>query len=423
MTYFDEITLSFLRKSQWSTEEEMYETRLRGLLDLLNQAKNHTKYYRNLPKITDLESVNKLPLLTKDMIHNNFDALTADNIQNKLKWTGGTSQVVNILSPLDQTSLYSGKQRFMEWQRCVPKREAVLWGLGELERDSGIKWMTIRGNVLYLPIEYLRTKEDAIRYLKAIIEFSPDKIRGYPSAMTTLAYYALEEEIKYQPKIIETNCEPLTPYKKELLQRAFNAPIFVFYGSQDLGSMAQDCYRHKGLHLFAERYILEKSEEGRFLWTDLLNYAMPLIRYENGDEGKFMETKCSCGRVLPMIHETIGRTLYFLLTENNEWLNMTELHEFAYWSIPDFLKFVDKHQVVQEEKGKATFTLKVWDINKKPDMTSLIQRFRNIGLDITIKWTIDSSDIQLSKSGKLISCITPFKPPWLGQETSFPELM
>lgn len=423
MTYFEEMSLELLQKSQWFTEQEMYELRLKGLLDLLKQAREHTKYYKDAPNIKDLESLNQFPILTKETIHDKCDVLTADNIAWKWKWTGGTCQVVNIKSPLNQTPLYTGKKRFMEWQGKQSLREAVLWGLGELERDSGIEKACIRGNILFLPIEHLRTKEDAIKYLRMIQKFQPDKIRGYPSAMTTLAYYALEEGIEYRPNVIETNCEPLTPYKKGLIWNAFNASIFVFYGSQDLGSMAQDCDKHEGLHFWAERYIIERTEEGRFLWTDLLNYAMPLIRYENGDEGKFVENSCSCGRVLPMIHETLGRTLYFLLAKNDKWINMTELHEHAYWSVPNFLKFVDCHQVIQTEKGKCVFVLKVWNINEKPNMAFLIERFKNQGLDIKIKYTTNKSDIRLSPSGKLISCITPFKPPWLGKETNIPERM
>ena len=77
---------------------------------------------------------------------------------------------------------------------------------------------------------------------------------------------------------------------------------------------------------------------------------------------------------------------------------------------------------MQTEKGKCVFTLKVWNINEKPDMTFLIERFKKQGLDITIKWTVNKEDIKLSRSGKLISCITSFKPPWLGKETESPEL-
>lgn len=421
MTYFDEMTIELLRKSQWFSEQQMYELRLKGLKDLLKQAKEHTKYYKNIQNIKDLESINRLPILTKEIIHDNIEELTVDNIAWKWKWTGATCQIVNIKSPLNQIPLYTGKQRFMSWQGKATVKEAVLWGLGELERDSGIKKACVRGNTLYLPIEHLQTKQDTLRYLNMIRDFKPDKIRGYPSAMTTLAYYALEDGIECKPDVIETNCEPLTPYKRELIQKAFNAPIFVFYGSQDLGSMAQDCDKHEGLHLWAERYIVERSEEGRFLWTDLLNYAMPLIRYENGDEGKFVGKDCSCGRSLPLINETLGRTLYFLLTKDDKWINMTELHEHAYWSIPNFLKFVDCHQVVQTEKGKCVFTLKVWNMNETPDMAFLTERFKSQGLDIKIKFTTNKSDIKLSPSGKLVSCITSFRPPWLGKETSFPE--
>ena len=48
--------------------------------------------------------------------------------------------------------------------------------------------------------------------------------------------------------------------------------------------------------------------------TDLLNYSMPLIRYEIGDVGAFAtEQNCPCGRGLPLLAEVRGRTTDFLI--------------------------------------------------------------------------------------------------------------
>ena len=423
MTYFNKINIDLLHKSQFYSEDKLRELRTEGLLDLLEQARLHTKYYKKLLKIKEIEELDQVPILTKDLIHNQFKELTADNIENREKWTGGTSQQVVIKSPANSTPLYAGKERFMEWQGLKNIKEACLWGQGELQHDLGIIEPKIIGNTLYMPIEQLRSRKDALSYLKMIEEFKPNKFRGYPSALTLLAYYAMEKKKRYQPEIIESNCEPLTPYKKKMIEEAFNAPVYVFYGSQDLGSMAQDCSQHEGLHLFAERYILEVTKEGRFLWTDLLNYAMPLIRYENGDSGKILKTKCSCGRVLPLLDETLGRTLYFLWTSTDEWINVTEIHEHMYFDVADYLKLVDRHQVIQEEQGKCVLILKPWDLTKKPDMTCILERFKKYGLDIEVKWTTSLQDFQLSKSGKQLSVVTKFTPPWLGKETELAERM
>lgn len=423
MTYFEGIDLALLRKSQFYSEDEMRKLRTKGLRDLIKQARLHTKYYKHLPQILEIEELDQLPILTKELIHKNFEELTADNIPYKQKWTGGTSQQVVIRSPVQIGPLYAGKERFMEWQGLSPIREACLWGQGELQHDLGITKPTVRGNVLYLPIEQLRTEQDAFLYLQKIQEFKPNKFRGYPSALTLLAYCALERNISYQPVVIESNCEPLTPYKKKLIEKAFNAPVYVFYGSQDLGSMAQDCEKHEGLHLYAERYLLEETKEGRFLWTDLLNYSMPLIRYENGDSGKIKKEKCSCERILPLLHEILGRTLYFLWTSQDSWISVTEIHEHMYFDVPHYLELIDRHQVVQEEKGECILVLKPWSLTNKPDMSCIIQRFKKYGLDIQLKWTTSLDDFQFSKSGKQLSVVTKFTPPWLGKETELAERM
>eukprot|EP01089_Gocevia_fonbrunei_P008305 TRINITY_DN19971_c0_g1_i1.p1 TRINITY_DN19971_c0_g1~~TRINITY_DN19971_c0_g1_i1.p1 ORF type:complete len:168 (-),score=24.78 TRINITY_DN19971_c0_g1_i1:103-606(-) len=46
---------------------------------------------------------------------------------------------------------------------------------------------------------------------------------------------------------------------------------------------------------------------GKILLTDLTNYAFPLIRYEIGDEGKYKDHMCSCGRALPLMDNVRGR--------------------------------------------------------------------------------------------------------------------
>ena len=46
---------------------------------------------------------------------------------------------------------------------------------------------------------------------------------------------------------------------------------------------------------------------GKVLLTDLTNFAFPLIRYEIGDEGKYLDRTCSCGRTLPLMDNIKGR--------------------------------------------------------------------------------------------------------------------
>jgi phenylacetate-CoA ligase len=418
MNYLNKINLDFLFKSQYWTKEQLKELQFDGLKDLIIHAKKNCLFYKNLPIIHDIDDLKNIPILTKRQIHNNFSALTANNIPSCRKWTGGTSEQVVILSNLDQKQIIDMKIRFDSWHpKETWKRQAVVWGGGELAhkepyevRNALHEYFGIY-SVHYFPIEWMVDEETTLRYLKMMVKFNPTSIRGYASALRKLSYYAIKHNIKLSDlKCIINNCEPLTEDTRKLAREAFNAEIFNFYGSQDLGSMAQDCEKHEGLHLGMERYILEIMPDGRLIWTDLLNYAMPLIRYENGDIGE-LDKSCSCGRGLTTLKNIVGRTFQYLWTKQGTWLNVTEINEAMYYDVPNYLDLIEAHQVQQDEKGKIKLLLKPWDKNKLPNMT-IIQKYFANRLDIEIIYV---DEMVLSKSGKQLACITKFRPPWINK--------
>jgi phenylacetate-CoA ligase len=55
------------------------------------------------------------------------------------------------------------------------------------------------------------------------------------------------------------------------------------------------------------------GEMGAILVTDLLNRAMPLIRYRIGDMGSWAAGDCPCGRHLPRLERVAGRVTDFLV--------------------------------------------------------------------------------------------------------------
>jgi phenylacetate-CoA ligase len=55
------------------------------------------------------------------------------------------------------------------------------------------------------------------------------------------------------------------------------------------------------------------GEPGAILVTDLLNFAMPLIRYRIGDTGVWADGPCRCGRGLPRLACVTGRVSDFVV--------------------------------------------------------------------------------------------------------------
>jgi phenylacetate-CoA ligase len=413
LSYPTQMTASFLQRTQWWSEDRIKELQLEGLKQLVNWARRKCPYYRSFPKVSCIEDLKRFPVLSKRIIHDHFDDLIAKDARLLLRKTstGGTCAPVTIMRDISfEAARHAGYQRFRSWVNPnLEKGHAKICYLWTRE-EIGAKPSCTSYN-LYLPVEGLGGRSDAIRYLRIIKRFRPDDLKGYTLPLVILAHYELMEHVNPQIGAISCNCETLLPEHRKLLEEAFQCHVFSFFGSQDLGTMAQDCKRHEGLHLNAERYILEVTKDGRLLFTDLLSYGMPIIRYENQDMGKLTNKRCSCGRGLPLIKEVIGRVLSFVLTKKQTWINIASLRDEIY-KVKGFKELVERFQLHQEEAGEVVLLIKPWEKEKVPDIKALTRIWSTDELEIQVK-IVDS--IATSRTGKQLALVSKFMPPWISQ--------
>jgi phenylacetate-CoA ligase len=96
--------------------------------------------------------------------------------------------------------------------------------------------------------------------------------------------------------------------------------VLNVYGCTQVKEIAWQCPAREGDHVNAD-WLLVGVESGdaaagqwagRLLVTSLYNFAMPLLRYEVGDAGFALEGRCVCGRGLPLISPTLGRSVDYL---------------------------------------------------------------------------------------------------------------
>jgi phenylacetate-CoA ligase len=80
-----------------------------------------------------------------------------------------------------------------------------------------------------------------------------------------------------------------------------------------------DCIHHKGIHYWADYYILEilnpntlepvaPGEVGEMVVTTLRKEGAPLIRYRTRDLTRLVTGQCPCGSVMPMHDRILGRS-------------------------------------------------------------------------------------------------------------------
>lgn len=100
------------------------------------------------------------------------------------------------------------------------------------------------------------------------------------------------------------------------MESTFTAPVADIYACSEAGDIAWQCLNGNGYHINMDNVIVEIIRDGKpasvgqvgeVVITNLNRYAMPIIRYKNGDLAKLSAESCPCGCRLPLMGEIIGR--------------------------------------------------------------------------------------------------------------------
>lgn len=99
--------------------------------------------------------------------------------------------------------------------------------------------------------------------------------------------------------------EPLTPFKRQLVEELWGVPVYDNYGMTETGPLAMDCPERQ-LHPWKELLWMEFLDErleheaspgevGQLVVTTLSPRATPMIRCLTGDRVRRLERPCACG--------------------------------------------------------------------------------------------------------------------------------
>lgn len=112
-----------------------------------------------------------------------------------------------------------------------------------------------------------------------------------------------------------------------------------------------------GMHINSDLNIVQfedltpeaiSSGSHDLVFTPLLAYGMPLLRYVNGDQGAPALGRCDCGRSLPRMKGCVGRTLDTLVLCDG-----TPIHGHLFLRRVHALAGIDRFQFRQSVPGTA----------------------------------------------------------------------
>ena len=333
---------------QWKSWQE------NRLVFMLNLAATRVPYYRQMWAArrragyrASWQSLENWPLLEKSVVRENPRAFISELSSRKHLYTdhtGGTTGEPTLIYESHQTvrnGTPSTKPEPVAGMGCPAPNTGRSLAASEvvpLDQSGPPYWVWNRGlNQLYCSIFHINERT-ATDYVDALQRYAPTHLVVYPSSLSVLAGYIIEQKLKPPTlKVIISNSEKILPNHKQLIEEAFGCRIVDTYGMAELTAAASECPAG-GLHFWPETGWLELYDPGQheftqegsavsdLVMTGLFNEDMPLIRYHNGDLGSLpdWDFQCACERHLPGFRIIQGRENDLLLTPDGRKLYLLD---------------------------------------------------------------------------------------------------
>jgi phenylacetate-CoA ligase len=244
--------------------------------------------------------------------------------------------------------------------------------------------------------------EKLLSYVNIIKELDSCWFFAAPSVMIIFANFIKRYNIELRNVVfIELTGEMISKKQEEFISQCFKCPCANYYGSREFWGIAYEC-RHGNMHIFDKNIKVEVvdelgknlgyEKEGRFCYTGLEKYAMPLIKYIQGDMGYIKKSDCNCGQMSDILCLSGGRITEYITTHSGKTVNSILLF-FIIERINRDGILVLQFQFIQKaiDSFDATIVLADSSIDKdyiKKEMLGLLTKY----LKITIQLNVDFVD-------------------------------
>ena len=327
----------FLEKTEYYSHDALLQYQYNRLKHIIEYSYSNVKYYRKLfdnmslrpNDIKTIDDLQYIPVLTKEIVRNNFDELISDEAHKfkpLLTHTSGSTG-----TPL---KLYLDKN-------INAARFAFFWRIWNWTGYKlGYRWASIRGsifddgsiykysrfmNAIYIS-SFNLTEETSIQILNELVRFKPSMLRGYPSSLYEFGKFIENRKELYKLSLnnIVTDSETLLDHQRDFIQKVFNCRVFDCYSHWEHICMIAECENQIKHHqmeygilelLDKDNKIVIDNKIGEITATGFYNHVMPLIRYKTRDFATVNKNiLCECGRKHDIIESIDGRIEDIILT-------------------------------------------------------------------------------------------------------------
>lgn len=404
-----------------ATRRDILDYQSVRLGELLRYAVDQVPAYEGLKSAVDrmppFEALKAFPMIDKDALQADMTRYLPrcfDRVPHYECATGGTSGN-QLKFFLDDTS-QSVETAFLHrlWRRVGYSwraRKATFRGVEFPGIDASSPWQP---NPIYNEMQFSPYHLGGLtidRYIDKLIEFRPEFMHGYPSAISTLVRLAEAAGRSLHDlgvKAVFLASEPVFLEQRSDIERLLGTRVFSFYGHSERVILGGECEQDSSYHNFPDYGILEivdtgvgtevqEGETGELVGTGLLNRSLPLIRYRTGDHARRLASRCACGRAFDRFDQVEGRWgQEYVVGKSGANIYTAALNMHG----PFFSK-VMRYQYFQRRAGHVELRLMVAPGFTDADSRQLVAAFaRKLGTELDIEPVV-VDQIPLTTRGKL----------------------
>ncbi len=350
----------YLKTTEWLSLRALEEIQLKNAERFLNFCGGHSPYFKrvfresgfNPRELSNFSDLNVLPELDKTTLIEQNSAIHTNGSHGKLRLaeTSGTSGEALAFYRNEQWDSMNraSLMRSYDWYDVKPwEKNGYLWGYNISTSQS--KKVALL-DALQNRFRLFRYSELEIKNFCSNLQDS-SFISGYSSMIYEVAKCVNELNLGPLPlKMVKGTSEMiLDAYHPESL-KAFGKNISSEYGAAEAGLIAFEC-PDGGIHVNIENVILEHSDSGELLVTNLLSYSFPIIRYRLGDMITLSDKTCPCGRSHPLIENIVGRKGANVYGAQKTYPALTFYYVFKNLALEKNILL--NYKAAQESKGKV----------------------------------------------------------------------
>ena len=388
-----------LERTQFFSREQLEEIQWNRLRKLWKFLWRNNSFYRkrfqcfglNEKTLQTPDDIRRLPILTKKEIREHgrkifSDGFSADNLLH-FKTGGSTGKALDIFITEECSELRNAcARRHDRWSGWEPGEPiGAVWGNPKLPKKFRDKIV----NSLIQPYIYLDTmsvSEQSVNlFVKEWERKKPTLLFGHAHSLYILARKIDELKVDtIKPTGIISTSMMLMPHERVFVERVFSCKVTDRYGCEEVSLIGSECERHNGLHMNIEHLVIEfirddgtpaaPDEPGKIVVTDLMNYAMPFVRYRVEDIGMQLSHDCACGRGLPLMGPVIGRVADFLVNREGGQVAGVSLIENTLTKYPA----LDQMQIIQNSYDDFCLNIVPGKEYSEETGKMLIEYFRKI---------------------------------------------